>query len=88
MNLFSITDFYDAIYQWFDIMVKVNYSIPGYVIMPNHLHFVIHTPKDKQSLNRRIGTGKRFMAYELVARLKQHNCHDILKTLADDVKPF
>src|SRR5262245_36119578 len=104
INLFSITNFYDQIYKWFDIMVEKRYLILGYVIMPNHLHVLIHTPDSprtisrgrpggrnekeipgssrtvsrsglggaaqKQSLNTRIGTGKRFMAYEIVRRLE------------------
>lgn len=69
-------------------MVKENYPIQGYVIMPNHLHLLIHTPWDKHSLNKRIGTGKRFMAYEIVERLKAAKHEDILKILAEDVKPF
>ncbi len=87
MNPLSITNFYDQIYNWFDIMVKVDYHILGYIIMPNHVHFIIHSPHDKQSLNRRVGTGKRFMAYEMVDRLMKGNHLAILKTLSDDVKP-
>jgi REP element-mobilizing transposase RayT len=88
MNLFSITDFYDEIYKWFDIMVALSYHILGYVIMQNHLHYVIHAPRDKKSLNKRVGNGKRFMAYEIVERLKQRNYTDILKILSEDVKPY
>ena len=52
--------------------------------MPNHLHAIIFFPdnikiklrNDKQEVkiayaNRLIGTGKRFMAYEIVKRLKK-----------------
>ncbi len=87
MNLFSETDCYSEIYKWFSLMVDIGYQLNGYVIMPNHLHFIIHTPHDSKSLNTRIGNGKRFLAYEIVRRLKQNNHHHILEILSSDVKP-
>src|SRR5437870_2859740 len=86
MNLFSITEFYDEIYKWFDIMVALKYHIVGYVIMHNHVHFIIHSPRDRNSLNKRVGTGKRFMAYEIVTRLEKLKQQDILQLLSEGVK--
>jgi hypothetical protein len=46
--------------------------------MPNHVHALIGFRKTKQTLNTIIGTGKRFMAYEIVQRLKNQNEENLL----------
>ncbi len=38
LNLFEITNYYDNIYKWFDILKNYNNKMIGYVIMPNHIH--------------------------------------------------
>jgi len=43
----------------------------GYVIMPNHLHLLIYFPEIDTILNKIIGEAKRFMAYEIIKRLKE-----------------
>ena len=40
----------------------------GYVIMPNHVHFLLYFTMQKQSLNTVIGNGKRFIGYEIINR--------------------
>ena len=58
-------------YQWFEILKKEqNAAIVAYVIMPNHLHVIIHFQNEQFNLNTIIANGKRFMAYEIVKRLK------------------
>jgi REP element-mobilizing transposase RayT len=81
--LFEVTDFYDEVYSWFDILKKKGNSIVGFVIMPNHLHALIHVKE--QNINKILGNGKRFMAYELVKRLKTGGRTDLLKLLAERV---
>jgi len=58
----------------------VHYII-GYVIMPGHLHGIIAFRNRGKSLNSIIGNGKRFLAYDLVAALKQKQETTILNQL-------
>ena len=39
--------------------------------MPNHVHAIISFIETPQLINSIVGNGKRFMAYEIVKRLKQ-----------------
>jgi REP element-mobilizing transposase RayT len=82
LNLFEISNCYNAAYKWFDSLKARGHYIAGYVLMPNHLHALIafrHT--EGQSINRIIGTGKRFMAYDIVKSLENGGNHLILKQL-------
>ena len=85
MRLFEITDFYGAVYNWFNVMKKINNQVNGYVIMPNHLHVLIRVDKESVEINKLVANGKRFMAYEIVKRLKQLNRYDLLEQLANAV---
>jgi putative transposase len=98
LNLFEITNFYGQIYNWFDILKSYGIKTVSYVVMPNHLHAIIFFPDNimiKSRLNKRenkiksvnqiIGTGKRFMAYEIVKRLKIKNENNVLDILSDGV---
>ncbi len=51
-------------------MYLFRYKITGYVIMPNHVHFIIFYTGTDHQLNQRVTNRKRFMAYEIVKRLK------------------
>ena len=71
LPLFHEADGYSVVYKWFDYLKALGHYIIGYVIMPNHLHAMIafsHT--QGKSINSIVSNGKRFMAYELVERLK------------------
>ena len=57
----------------------------AYVIMPNHLHALVGFRPQQQSVNTIVGNGKRFIAYDIVERLKAAGKNDILKILADGV---
>jgi putative transposase len=87
INLFEITDLYDEIYKWFNILIKDNHQICGFVIMPNHLHVLVHQGEDKNTINTILGNGKRFLAYEIVKRLEKIKREDILQILASHVTP-
>jgi hypothetical protein len=39
--------------------------------MPNHVHAMISFRKTTQTINTVIRNGKRFMAYEMISRLKE-----------------
>ena len=82
MPLFELTNGYDAVYKWFDYLKARGHYIVGYVIMPNHLHVMIAFSKTDQLIHTIVGNGKRFMAYELVKRLKLLNRSDILSQLS------
>ncbi len=79
--LFDLTKLYDHNYKWFKILKSKNIYVVGYIIMPNHLHFIVYYPETTININSIIGTGKRFMAYEIVRRLKQLKKFDLLKKL-------
>ena len=85
-NLFEISKGYDAVYKWFDSLKRKGHYITAYVIMPNHLHAMIaFRQTEGQSINSIIGTGKRFMAYEIVKRLKEQSKDDLLAQLGSFV---
>ena len=77
---------YDLVYNWFDYLKNQGHYINGYVIMPNHIHILISFIDTGQSINTIIGNGKRFMAYEIISRLKQNNEMELLATLSDHVE--
>ncbi len=82
----QLTDGYNLAYNWFAILKERGHAITGFVIMPNHLHILLHYAGGGQSLNTIIGSGKRFMAYEIVDRLKQAKQHEIIARLQKDVQ--
>jgi REP element-mobilizing transposase RayT len=78
---------YDIIYNWFDILKSNGHFINGFVVMPNHVHAIISFIESPQSINRIIGNGKRFMAYEIIKRLQQMGETAILAQLSRGVEP-
>jgi REP element-mobilizing transposase RayT len=85
INLFQITNLYNEIYKWFNILENDTCKIIGYVIMPNHMHLMLYIPESAKGLNTYIANGKRFMAYEIIRRLKSHGQSTILDRLSDAV---
>lgn len=81
LSLFDITNGYDFIYKQFDILKSEGHAIVGYVIMPNHVHAIIDFIEGVGNINRRVGTMKRFVAYEIVNRLTALKRADILRAL-------
>jgi len=87
IHLFETVDLYDEIYKWFNILIRQQHQITGFVIMPNHLHLLIHVPQGSDSINTILANGKRFLAYEIIKRLKKSKREDILLILASRVTP-
>ena len=85
LPLIELTDFYDGIYKWFEILRRDRKEVSGYVIMPNHVHVLIYVPEGNKTIDQIIGTGKRFMAYEIVRRLEERKEYSLLKQLSDGV---
>ncbi len=84
--LFEITNTYSEVYKWFKVVEEKGARIVGFVIMPNHIHCLIYITKGGENLNRLIANGKRFMAYEIVKRLRVINRQDILAVLRNGVQ--
>jgi len=87
LPLFDIAGSYAAVYKWFQYLKQNNHFITGYVIMPNHLHALIAFSNTGKNINKIIGNGKRFMAYDIVAKLKEKGNESILNELAEGVNP-
>ncbi|MCX6317832.1 MAG: hypothetical protein NTW29_11115 [Bacteroidetes bacterium] len=81
LPLLAQTDGYDLVYKWFDYLQTQNHSIVGYVIMPNHIHALIDFSESSKKLNTVVGDGKRFMAYEIIRRLKDRRETETLTLL-------
>lgn len=89
LPLFELTQAYDAIYKWLDYMQdKYENRIVGYVIMPNHLHVLVYVSTQSPTINKLLSNGKRFLAYEIVQRLKQQEADKGLAILRRSVLPF
>jgi REP element-mobilizing transposase RayT len=71
LPLIELTNGYDLVYNFFDVLKQNSNDILGYVVMPNHVHFLLHYTNTKQPLNIIIGNGKRFIGYDIVKRLKE-----------------
>lgn len=83
--LFELTNSYDLVYKWFDYLKSKGHFINGYVIMPNHLHILTAIKNSTQSINAIVSNGKRFMAYEMINRLKDQNQKETLEKLSGAV---
>jgi len=86
IHLFEITDFYNEIYNWFDMLTQKGCKIIAFVIMPNHCHFIVFVPA-KEDISKLIGNGKRFMAYEIVRRLREKSKTKLLLEMGRRVDP-
>jgi hypothetical protein len=85
LPLIEVTNGYDIVYKWFDYLKQQGHYITGYIIMHNHLHATIAFRECGKSINSIIGNGKRFIAYEIIERLKTSNETAILQQLATAV---
>ncbi len=83
-NLIDETNLYDFILLQFNILNKEGCFICGFVIMPNHFHFLLYIPPSVQ-LNKRIGNMKRFMSYEIINRLNKMDNKTRLEQLSNHV---
>lgn len=84
--LFELTAAYDLAYKWFKYLTDSKKAqVLGYVIMPNHLHVILYLPDDTVNLNKLIANGKRFLAYDIIKRLKAANHNTVLAELGNAV---
>ncbi len=87
LPLIEQTDAYNYFKTWFSRIHKRNCLINGYVIMPNHLHMICFPKEESKGLNHIIGEAKRFLAYEIISRLKAQKSVDLLNLLKSGVRP-
>ena len=85
LSLFEEAEGYDAVYKWFDALIKSKCHILAYVIMPNHIHCLLYPTDPKKTLNSLVGNGKRFMAYDIVSRLRERKKEKLIAYLAKGV---
>src|SRR6516164_9302946 len=85
INLIDIADAYDAVYKWFLVLKKDHHYILGYVIMPNHIHTLIAFRNSGKRINSVVGSGKRFMAYGIIDRLRANHQKRMLELLHNAV---
>ena len=90
MPLLDKVDGYNIVYKWFNYLKSqghfINAVVPIAIGMPNHVHAVISFIETGQSINNIIGNGKRFMAYDIIKRLKENNESELLNLLSDAVE--
>ena len=86
LPLIELADAYDLVYKWMHIAYFKGYRFFGHVIMPNHFHFIIRVP-DGGMINSLLANGKRFMAYEIIRRLRAKGSIAILQELQEDLRP-
>jgi REP element-mobilizing transposase RayT len=86
LPLIELTGSYDAVYKWYQYLTAKGHYVTGYVVMPNHLHVLIGFAHTGKSINKIAGDGKRFIAYEVVKRLKKQGREDRLLPLQNAVE--
>jgi REP element-mobilizing transposase RayT len=85
LSLIDKVNGYEIVYQQFDYLKQQGHYIVSYVIMPNHVHALIAFRNSGKTINSIVGNIKRFMAYEIGARLKASKENELLTTLAAGV---
>ena len=83
LPLFDVTNSYHLVYKWLKLIdQKYQVKTNGFVIMPNHVHLLLYLTQPDVDLNILISNAKRFMAYELIERLKDKKRYDLLEILS------
>lgn len=86
LPLLEETKIYDYLHFWYDKIREKGYILNGFVIMPNHFHFIVFATLDSKDLSRTMGEAKRFLAYEIVKRLKKNQNTQTLNLLSSGVQ--
>jgi hypothetical protein len=85
LPLIQHSDAYPLVFKWFDYLKKEGSYIVGFAIMPNHVHVLIAFSDNGQSINTRVGEGKRFLAYGIVSQLRTQQQDKTLQLLQQGV---
>ena len=78
MPLFKTLNVYWMVYKFFDVLKTKGHFINAYVIMPEHVHFILSVQNSTTSINMLMSNGKRFIAYELVKELHVQGQFEVL----------
>jgi REP element-mobilizing transposase RayT len=81
LPLIEQTKSYDAVYKWMEHLRAKGVEVVAYVIMPNHVHVLLYFRQEGVSLNGIISNAKRFLAYEIIKRLRQQGETSLLHEL-------
>jgi len=79
--LIELTNLYDKVYEWFNILSEKDCKISGYVIMPNHIHLLVYQLESSPLLNKLVSNGKRFLSYEIIKNLNQKKLFSLKESL-------
>lgn len=78
-NVFVADKYCDLIYKWFDYMRdKYENKIYAYVIMPSHVHTLIHISDKSPNISKLIQNAKRFLAYQIIKSLEDEKNIELL----------
>lgn len=73
-NIFIKDEYCRLVFKWFDYMKeKYGNKIYGYVIMPNHIHLLLHISRQSAKLPVLIFNAKKFLAFGIRDLLKKDN---------------
>jgi len=86
LPLIEKADGYGAAYKFFEVLKTKGHHVTAYVLMPNHVHFLLHYTGEVFSLNTIIGNGKRFMAYDIIKKLNEKQESKLLEVLQKSVQ--
>jgi REP element-mobilizing transposase RayT len=86
LPLIERTNAYDHIYNTFNLWREQKVFITGYVIMPNHVHFLVYIQDEDINLAKIVSNFKRFLAYDIVKRLTAAEEYGLLAILRSGVK--
>jgi putative transposase len=83
--IFTSNDYCQLIYRWFDYMNnEYGNKVYGYVIMPTHVHILLHISDKSPIISKLMQNAKRFLAYDIVKLLKKENKEELLKFFSDN----
>ncbi|MBL0913372.1 MAG: transposase [Bacteroidia bacterium] len=88
LALIQKTNTYSNIYETFNIWNRKGCKIIAYVIMPNHVHFIVYLENPELDLAKLVSNAKRFLAYEIVKRLKEQREFSLLSFLQKSVPDY
>ena len=86
LSLFETANIFEYFPEWTQHLSTRGITLSGYVIMPNHMHLLVYVHSSNKGLNKTLGNFKRFLAYEIVKRLKRKKKFDTLRTLEMGVR--
>ncbi len=85
MNLLEMTAIYDFLPNSINKLAAKGFMNTCFVVMPNHFHMLLFATEESRNLNTALSETKRFLAYEIIRRLKAKNQVEVLDVLTSGV---